>query len=116
MSAPELAEVTAARAYLADYRRQVREDYGRGPLPWQELAMRLAQHLGYVLDALSAQMPRPRADGSVGATCVLLDGSAMLSPADLLAVLGALRVAAEAGDTADRYAYLACARALGDDR
>ena len=60
---------------------------------------------------------RQRLDGSVAVTHVRADGSAVLSPADLGTVLGALQLAADVtDDPAHRYAYAAIRYALGDDR
>lgn len=158
MTAAELAaRRTMARAILDDFRRELAAAPLTQP-PGREWMLRLATALGRLLDALDAgpepdttgvchgcgmsadrcvrygcggqvpPPPRPRIDGSIAATGVRPDGSAALSPADLLTVLGALHDAARWADltagTREQHlddpdlatAYRAVAIRLGDDR
>ncbi len=116
------ARMTSARAVLSDFERAT--GVGVGWRDWQVWAQRLGQHLQFVLDA-----PRglrvARVDGSQAASRARVDDSALLSPADLQIVLGALSDAAEyrghSHGSRDRYraqatAYRALAYRLGDDR
>lgn len=113
--APELAEVVAARALLGDFGSAVHEFVTgtHADVDWLTWSLRLSQHMAQLL---AAMQPRPRTDGSIAATHVRPDGSAILSPADLLTVLSALRECQDFTDSDSRFACAAVARALGDQR
>ena len=69
----------------------------------------------------AAAAPRPRLDGSIAATHVRPDGSAVLSPNDLLTVLSALQAAADHCSpaivtAAEAVAFRSLSYRLGDDR
>lgn len=134
MTGAELAaRVTAARAARGDFERQKQDTpmrLGSGPA-WQVWAERLSAELGGLLDALTL----PASDSA--ATGINLDGSATLSPADVLVVIGAVRdgiafrgsivgrcrrcgpgipCESHQGDSADLGLYQGLAYRLGDDR
>jgi hypothetical protein len=121
---PEVrARRTLAAVIFADF---TREAQGSAKVDWLVWANRLGHALGGLLAALdAADAPaggrEAFAAAAFASSGVAPDGSARLSPGDLLTVLGALEDGAEwAGAVAcrgeDAAAYRALARSLGDDR
>lgn len=126
---PEVAaRRTLAAVILTDFDRESAEFSAGGPvLDWLRWAHSLASALRGLLQALAeADVPPGGREAfqaaAIGAgSGVAPDGSARLSPADLLVVLGALDLAAAWGArtgerAADIAAYRRVSRALGDDR
>jgi hypothetical protein len=125
---PEVgARRTLAAVVLADFDRESADFSAGGPVPdWLAWAHRLAQALSGLLDALArADVPPGGREAfqaaALASSGVAPDGSARLTPADTLVVLGALDLAAawgaRAGERADDIAaFRRVARALGDDR
>jgi hypothetical protein len=113
--------VTAARAFLAEAKQRKFADKPQSVLVRE--AAELRHQLGQVLKAIDAadQLPRPRVDGSGGeSSFVAVDGSGILTPADVLNVLSALQDAAayrsnhaDERDLQDVAAYRSLSRALG---
>jgi len=118
MSAELDARRVAAAAVLADFAAEDAKA-GHGPFggtDWAAWAYRLAAELGSVLGQLDAEQA-PAARVAPAATGVLLDGSAWLTHADMLTVLGALHEAAGATRQPGMASqYAAVAWRLGDDR
>jgi hypothetical protein len=109
------ARVTAAQAVLADYQAAMRE-FTLGAvadvdaLSW---SLRLGQHLQQLVDGVdAAAVSQPQATTSH----VRPDGSAWITHADLLTVLGGLADAREFTDPASAARYAALARQLGNEQ
>ena len=118
MSAELDARRVAAAAVLADFAAEdAKAAHGPfGGTDWAAWAFRLAAELGSVLGQLDAGQA-PAARVAPAATGVLLDGSAWLTHADMLTVLGALHEAAGATRQPGMASqYAAVAWRLGDDR
>jgi hypothetical protein len=125
---PEVAaRRVLAASVLADFDREASDFAAGGRVPdWLMWSHRLGSALGGVLGALSAAEPPPGGReafqaAAIASSGVAPDGSARLSPADLLVVLGALDDAVSwativGGREADTVAYRRVSRALGDDR
>jgi hypothetical protein len=125
---PEVgARRTLAGVVLTDFDRESADFSAGGRVPdWLAWSHRLAQALGGLLAALErAEVPPGGREAfqaaAVASSGMAPDGSARLSPADALIVLGALDLAAAWGARAgERAADLAAFRrvslALGDDR
>jgi hypothetical protein len=90
-TAPAVRAITQALAALADW---IDEQLSDRQLTAEHAAARIRQ----LASAMAANPPRPRIDGSIAATVVRPDGSAVLSPADLATVLDALGDGSQCGE------------------